>query len=99
MTVPVLPTGQVAIEAEVIPFKKVEPVPSITAVEEVLALLDRFRAQVEAGTVIPRHLIMCVVEHVGAERERSYALSTGMGRMEMVGNLFALATEITMEPS
>jgi len=83
--------------ATVLPFKL--PAPPPTPAEAVLELLDRFREQIVTGAVTPRHLILCVVEHVGETREKSYALSTGMGRMEMVGNLFALATEITMEPS
>lgn len=90
----VLPTAQVALEATILPF----PAPPLP-VDEVLALLDRFRAQIVAGELSPRHLIMCVVEATSPSREKSYVLSTAMTRMELIGNLFAAATEITVEPS
>lgn len=91
-----LPTSQVALEAEVIPFKVA---PSHTDKEQVLALLDKFRQQVVDNSLDPRALIMLVVERVGPDREKTYALSTPMARMEVIGNLFALATELTVEPT
>lgn len=79
----------------------VPPAPSELEPEqaEVLALLDKFREQVVTGAVTPRQLILCVVEDLGPDREKSYVIATPMRTAEIIGNLFSLATAITMEPT
>lgn len=84
--------------AEVLPFKRVpDPVlPEHT--RQCVELLDRLKAKILAGEESPTGLVLCVVENRG-ETEKSFALSVGLSRMEIVGNLYALATEITLEPA
>lgn len=101
--IPTSPTASAgAPSATVLPFKKVqvsgEANATNIATQMCIEMLDRLRERIMAGEDHPTGLVVCVIENQG-ETEKSYALSCGLNRMEVIGNLHALATEITIEPA
>lgn len=63
-----------------------------------LDLILAVRTRIMAGEYVPTGIVIGIIE-TRDELEESYALSAGMTRMELIGNLTALATEITLEGS
>lgn len=64
--------------------------------ERVLQFLDAMRAKVESGETPLSDLVVIAIEQTEFT-EKTYALSTGLTRIEIIGHLSAMATEITME--
>jgi hypothetical protein len=73
--------------------------PKPTNKEAVLSFLSRLREKVESGECPISDLIVLCLEQTEFT-VKTYVMTTdGMDRMEIIGNLHAMATEITMEHS
>lgn len=86
---------------KVIPFqlKAVDTPPTFSPeTQACLDLILAVRTRIMAGEYAPTGIVIGIIEARG-ELEESYALSAGLTRMELIGNLHALATEITLEGS
>jgi len=72
--------------------------PKPTNREVVLGFLSQLREKVESGECPISDLIVVCIEQTEFTT-KTYAITTGdISRMEIIGTLHAMATEITMEP-
>lgn len=79
---------------------KVVPLPTaggMSPKEDVLAFLDKLRADVDTGVRPITDVVMVAIEQTEFT-DKVYALSTtGLNPIEIIGHLFATATAMTME--
>lgn len=99
-----VPTGETFQGAEVLPFaqraahlRTVAPT-TLEGTAAVLELLETMKQIILRGEESPTAIVLVIIEEDG-ERAKSYGRSVGLNRMELIGNLHALAAEITMEAS
>lgn len=91
--------GRLAIDPKVVPFHPTLVPPSQAFSPETQACLDLIlavRTRIMAGEYVPTAILIGVIE-ARDDVEESFALSSGLNRMELIGNLHALASGISME--